>query len=105
MASTPIPYKDIILIFFFRYNHLVFTDAREPLVEISLQLLIVVLDYDMEQQHMIEQAHSADQDFEVEKLSISCEYHLEKLSSLIKKLSKIEAARRGLMTPSWLYVV
>ena len=42
-----------------------FNDSREPLVEIALQLLIVVLDYDMEQQHLIEQAQAADQSFEV----------------------------------------
>ena len=42
-----------------------FNDSREPLVEIALQLLIVVLDYDMEQQHLIEQAQAVDQSFEV----------------------------------------
>ena len=28
------------------YNHLLFTDSREPLVETALQLLIVTLDWD-----------------------------------------------------------
>ena len=28
------------------YNHLMFHDAREPLVEIAVQLLIVVLDHE-----------------------------------------------------------
>jgi hypothetical protein len=28
------------------YNHLLFTDAREPLVETALQLLVVTLDHD-----------------------------------------------------------
>ena len=28
------------------YNHLLFTDSREPLVEAALQLLIVTLDWD-----------------------------------------------------------
>eukprot|EP00794_Sanderia_malayensis_P008932 gene8932-9884_t len=46
------------------YNHLLFTDSREPLVEVALQLLIVVLDYDMEHQHIIEQAQAADQGIE-----------------------------------------
>ncbi|XP_065065613.1 protein HID1-like isoform X2 [Rhopilema esculentum] len=46
------------------YNHLLFNDSREQLVEVALQLLIVVLDYDMEQQHFIEQAREGDQSFE-----------------------------------------
>ncbi len=28
------------------YNHLIFSDSREPLVETALQVLIVVLDHD-----------------------------------------------------------
>lgn len=28
------------------FNHLLFTDSREPLVEVALQLLIVSLDHD-----------------------------------------------------------
>jgi len=44
------------------YNHYLFNDSREALVEIALQLLVVVLDYDMEQQHYIDQAQ--DQAFE-----------------------------------------
>jgi hypothetical protein len=28
------------------YNHLIFSDSREPLVEAALQLLVVVLDHD-----------------------------------------------------------
>lgn len=32
------------------YNHLLFTDSREPLVETALQLLIVTLDWDSSSQ-------------------------------------------------------
>lgn len=28
------------------YNHLIFTDSLEPLVDVALQILIVTLDYD-----------------------------------------------------------
>ena len=40
-------------------------------MEIALQLLIVVLDYDMEQQHFIDQVQAPDQVFEVYKLFYS----------------------------------
>lgn len=42
-----------------------FNDSREPLIEVAIQLLIVVLDYDMEQQQMLENINSVDQSFEV----------------------------------------
>lgn len=32
------------------FNHLLFTDSREPLVEVALQLLIVSLDHDFREQ-------------------------------------------------------
>ena len=52
---------------------MMFNDSREALVEVSLQLLIVVLDYDMEQQQIIENVNNMDQSFEV---STACFYHL-----------------------------
>lgn len=42
-----------------------FNDSREPLIEVAIQLLIVVLDYDMEQQQMLENINNVDQSFEV----------------------------------------
>ena len=42
-----------------------FNDGREPLIEVAIQLLIVVLDYDMEQQQMLENLNNVDQSFEV----------------------------------------
>lgn len=42
-----------------------FNDSREPLIEVAIQLLIVVLDYDMEQQQMLENLNNVDQSFEV----------------------------------------
>ena len=42
-----------------------FNDTREPLIEVAIQLLIVVLDYDMEQQQMLENINNVDQSFEV----------------------------------------
>ena len=42
-----------------------FDDSREPLIEVAIQLLIVVLDYDMEQQQMLENLNNVDQSFEV----------------------------------------
>ena len=60
----------IIIFIYFRYNHYLFNDSREALVEIALQLLVVVLDYDMEQQHYIDQAQ--DQAFEVRNFVIQC---------------------------------
>ena len=42
-----------------------FNDSREPLVEVALQLLIVVLDYDMEQNQIMEQVHASEHSFEV----------------------------------------
>ena len=47
------------------YNHVMFNDSREPLIEVAIQLLIVVLDYDMEQQQMLENLNNVDQSFEV----------------------------------------
>ena len=52
---------------------MMFNDSREALVEVSLQLLIVVLDYDMEQQQIIENVNNMDQSFEV---STACFYRL-----------------------------
>jgi len=46
------------------YNHVMFTDSKEPLIEVAIQLLIVVLDYDMEQQQILENINNADQSFE-----------------------------------------
>ncbi|XP_057310816.1 protein HID1-like isoform X1 [Hydractinia symbiolongicarpus] len=46
------------------YNHVMFNDTREPLIEVALQLLIVVLDYDMEQQQILENINNPDQSFE-----------------------------------------
>ena len=42
-----------------------FNDSREPLIEVAIQLLIVVLDYDMEQQQMLENLNNVDPSFEV----------------------------------------
>ena len=42
-----------------------FNDSREPLIEVAIQLLIVVLDYDMEQQQMLENINNVDPSFEV----------------------------------------
>ena len=42
-----------------------FNDSREPLIEVAIQLLIVVLDYDMEQQQMLENLNNVEQSFEV----------------------------------------
>ena len=42
-----------------------FNDSREPLIEVAIQLLIVVLDYDMEQQQMLENINNVDQSFEI----------------------------------------
>ena len=42
-----------------------FNDSREPLIEVAIQLLIVVLDYDMEQQQMLENINNVDQSIEV----------------------------------------
>ena len=38
-------YSNIFLLFS-RYNHLMFADYREPLVEVAAQLLVVLLDHD-----------------------------------------------------------
>ena len=66
-----------------RYNHYLFNDSREALVEIALQLLVVVLDYDMEQQHFIDQAQ--DQAFEVQNFCDTMSFLLyrSKYSALI----------------------
>ena len=42
-----------------------FNDSREPLIEVAIQLLIVVLDYDMEQQQIIDNVNNADTTYEV----------------------------------------
>ena len=43
-----------------------FQDTLEPLIEVAIQLLIVVLDYDMEQQQIIDNINNPDQNLEVE---------------------------------------
>lgn len=40
------------------FNHLLFTDSREPLVEVSLQILIVTLDHDF-REHVVEDANGS----------------------------------------------
>ena len=45
-----------------------FNDSREPLIEVAIQLLIVVLDYDMEQQQIIENVNNPDTSYEVRYL-------------------------------------
>ena len=42
-----------------------FNDSREPLIEVAIQLLIVVLDYDMEQQQIIDNVNNPDTSYEV----------------------------------------
>ena len=42
-----------------------FQDTLEPLIEVAIQLLIVVLDYDMEQQQIIDNINNPDQNLEV----------------------------------------
>ena len=42
-----------------------FNDSREPLIEVAIQLLIVVLDYDMEQQQIIDNVNNLDTSYEV----------------------------------------
>ena len=54
-----------MIFYFFSYNHVMFNDSREPLIEVAIQLLIVVLDYDMEQQQMLENINNVDQSIEV----------------------------------------
>ncbi|XP_066923547.1 protein HID1-like [Clytia hemisphaerica] len=46
------------------YNHIMFNDSREPLIEVAIQLLIVVLDYDMEQQQIIDNVNNPDTSYE-----------------------------------------
>jgi len=46
------------------YNHVMFQDTLEPLIEVAIQLLIVVLDYDMEQQQIIDNINNPDQNIE-----------------------------------------
>ena len=36
----------VIICYLCRYNHLMFADYREPLVEVASQLLVVLLDHD-----------------------------------------------------------
>ncbi|XP_065659802.1 protein HID1 isoform X2 [Hydra vulgaris] len=46
------------------YNYVMFSDTREPMIEVSLQLLIVVLDYDMEHQQIMDHVNNPDQVYE-----------------------------------------
>lgn len=49
----------------FRYNHLMFTDFKEPLVEVAAQLLVVLLDHDNGNQHAISEPDMPDLPLEV----------------------------------------
>lgn len=48
-----------------------FNDSREPLIEVAIQLLIVVLDYDMEQQQIIENVNNPDTSYEVSDVTVT----------------------------------
>ena len=59
-----------------------FSDTREPMIEVALQLLIVVLDYDMEHQQIMDHVNNPDHIYEVIKRNNN---HINGLFQICKK--------------------
>lgn len=61
----------------YRYNHLMFADYREPLVEVAAQLLVVLLDHEtMQQAAATMSGTDVEHSFEVSWIIIACCMHV-----------------------------